>query len=1492
MEEVWSDEEEGEGGLTRAQARSQAISSSKGTSITTSHPRVISPTANQSATTEELIRREFNALMQGRSLAALQKQVKGAASLALEEDPEEGGSLYWGDNMELQGKKDLKCLRFGDCISIFHKADEGFLSGVGVINGNVSLARGTKKSPPRHFRDSVFQVLPQKQYHCQKALNALLRKYGYNKFHEVPRKSLSPHMWSKLVAANEKAEAEIQENRLESRRSMGCVVTYGSSVQLLHIRSGKVLIVMREASQVDSMSSQIKLAEDTDSSVVSASFFKLLPGTKLFAEGEKIHFKDQVIFQSSKFLLNLHTSPTSAFTHSDRLRSLSFLGEAEGSVPVAFEESQTSPFEVNASPLSHRWRVYMYDRPSWGTSGKHFLRVGEAIHFFHKELGGWLSNDHLHEHRDERRQRHPLTAKSKESVCLHCSNAENVSSSNFMWEVEGRDTTVGGVCAFRNRSYRLIHIASGKFLCCKPSLSPNPGDRVLTLTLSEEGGPDTDSPSESPFHIFLSDDADDEDCLFRLHSMFGQEESRITFDDYVRIQHKSTGCWLNTSSSAKAEFSGRENEIPQSGTLDFRKTVESRVPLKLSLQSVDEDAFTVSPVAESMQADLQFVIRNHLFLYTFLRQMLSGQHQDLSVLDLVQESLTSLILFCSASEEMDPLKREGIAYQSRQKLLRERGVIDFAVNMAKALINRPLGIAKSDPDFVRILQLIFRFLKQACKDYPKNRLFLGKHLEFLESQLGMEYKVADTLMETFKNNIRLLCALKHRSLQFYVDLPRTKGLYPRFFRFLCSLVSCDHPELGRIGIGRNQKIVFKQLCSRCPEVLAKFSVHPSSGDLMIDYPTDNQGGRVQCPMLTFLRQEARNPLLIQYLCCQVELFACLCLNRPRKIIASLSEQMPLNVVKVALQLEGLPDEWKKGFARVLQHLHATVLPSTSLVDHVILWQSLDCEAKESMESLSKRLLQECDQTAALMEEDAVSSGTGMTGFDDSDSASTMSDLTTGTDSASIHMLAKTEELPGIVNFVLNLLECHQSQDYTLPERNYFLLSLLESIRSILEQGMIKNLDHLKHIVFVCTGVLDGRLDDYSNAPSTRTRFSETEKNLPIVLCKREIVRIFDILLDIRLSRRVTTFLKSFKDHPGQCVNLHQLIEETDFLCLHSSVGNLDQLFLDLCQYENYDLRSAAFHFLFRTHRQAKFFLDHMEHVQILVSADSVTLYQQLKNMVEQVSSLSMLTMLSSRQENDLCSVVEELCDQCNEALRRSPAELRQVQTLLRGLGLLKKLVTLLGLPPADHSFRDELFTWIYYLLRLFVFQNHENQIAAFEHLELYLSHMGGTYNVAKTIQCIIENNLVVCASLQDSHFRHFARCIVERGSLPRFLDIFKAAIHCNGLSLDKNQSMAMQALCESQSEALLLLFKGREGRARKAELMARLDHVQHPEFSPLAYHLALLNVLTLCTSGKNYGVCCTQCASIHVVVLLYLVVAPCPSTTLFTISSFWLLAIH
>ena len=34
-------------------------------------------------------------------------------------------------------------------------------------------------------------------------------------------------------------------------------------------------------------------------------------------------------------------------------------------------------------------------------------------------------------------------------------------------------------------------------------------------------------------------------------------------------------------------------------------------------------------------------------------------------------------------------------------------------------------------------------------------------------------------MEMFKDNVKLLCGLRQEDLQFYVDLPRNRGMYPR-----------------------------------------------------------------------------------------------------------------------------------------------------------------------------------------------------------------------------------------------------------------------------------------------------------------------------------------------------------------------------------------------------------------------------------------------------------------------------------------------------------------------------------------------------------------------------------------------------------------------------------------------------------------------------------------------------------------------------------------
>lgn len=80
--------------------------------------------------------------------------------------------------------------------------------------------------------DCVFRVLPQRQYHAQKEINKLLRKYGLKDFSQAADMGLEPHVWSKLVAAQEKLDAENRENETEKRRALGTLITYGQTVQV------------------------------------------------------------------------------------------------------------------------------------------------------------------------------------------------------------------------------------------------------------------------------------------------------------------------------------------------------------------------------------------------------------------------------------------------------------------------------------------------------------------------------------------------------------------------------------------------------------------------------------------------------------------------------------------------------------------------------------------------------------------------------------------------------------------------------------------------------------------------------------------------------------------------------------------------------------------------------------------------------------------------------------------------------------------------------------------------------------------------------------------------------------------------------------------------------------------------------------------------------------------------------------------------------------
>lgn len=110
----------------------------------------------------------------------------------------------------------------------------------------------------------------------------------------------------------------------------------------------------------------------------------------------------------------------------------------------------------------------------------------------------------------------------------------------------------------------------------------------------------------------------------------------------------------------------------------------------------------------------------------------------------IQQSLTRLIFFCTDSHEKDPLIREGNPIRPHQKLLRERNVLDLAVELLRVPFQRGIYSCDAtllDPDnqsLHHMMCLTYRLLKQACKSYRKNRQYVGQYISIFLEQLGLQ----------------------------------------------------------------------------------------------------------------------------------------------------------------------------------------------------------------------------------------------------------------------------------------------------------------------------------------------------------------------------------------------------------------------------------------------------------------------------------------------------------------------------------------------------------------------------------------------------------------------------------------------------------------------------------------------------------------------------------------------------------------------------------
>jgi|TARA_B110001450_G_scaffold238053_1_gene244785 hypothetical protein len=176
---------------------------------------------------------------------------------------------------------------------------------------------------------------------------------------------------------------------------MGEFVEYGNVLQLLHVESQCYIQATKQCADEDNSCSKIDLGEHGSKAV----YFKALGGFKYKQEGDRIHYNDQIVFQSVK-QANMYLHVTE--------RTLKIEG-LDGRVPENLREgiSIITPkkidrrdppnifvpqCEVNLSNNKSKFQIQIY-RYFDEDPDDQFVMCGTLVRLLHSERGGFLHSD-------------------------------------------------------------------------------------------------------------------------------------------------------------------------------------------------------------------------------------------------------------------------------------------------------------------------------------------------------------------------------------------------------------------------------------------------------------------------------------------------------------------------------------------------------------------------------------------------------------------------------------------------------------------------------------------------------------------------------------------------------------------------------------------------------------------------------------------------------------------------------------------------------------------------------------------------------------------------------------------------------------------------------------------------------------------------------------------------------------------------------------------
>ncbi|KAM9799161.1 LOW QUALITY PROTEIN: inositol 1,4,5-trisphosphate-gated calcium channel ITPR1 [Syngnathus typhle] len=329
-----------------------------------------------------------------------------------------------------------------------------------------------------------------------------------------------------------------------------------------------------------------------------------------------------------------------------------------------------------------------------------------------------------------------------------------------------------------------------------------------------------------------------------------------------------------------------------------------------------------------------------------------------------------------------------------------------------------------------------------------------------------------------------------------------------------------------------------------------------------------------------------------------------------------------------------------------------------------------------------------------------------------------------------------------------------------------------------------------------------------------------------------------------------------------------------------------RVLLHLTMHDYPPLVSGALHLLFRHFSQRQEVLMAFKQVQLLVTRQDVDNYKQIKSDLDQLRSIVEKSELwvykrqgedgmdgdgpsesDSKKKGDCLSsdknstestsnynyrVVKEillrlsmLCVQEGSSGKKTK---KQQQRLLRNMGAHSVVLELLQIPyeKGEDVRMQEIMKLAHEFLQNFCAGNQQNQALLHKHISLFLNP--GILE-AITMQHIFMNNFQLCSEINERVVQHFVHCAETHGRHVQYLKFLQTIVKAENKFIKKCQDVVMAELVNS-GEDVLVFYNDRASFQTLIQMM-RSERDRMDENSQLMYHIHLVELLAVCTEGKN-----------------------------------------